>query len=371
AGAAVGAISPITIDTTNVIKIETLSNVFDDMGNVKLTSPAGIISKPASMTTASTCGGHKSFANGDVTNDFPELGIYTVTTDTWCGCGAGCHSDVKFGITTLDPPTCAITAAPASIDRGGASILSWSQTDAISITFDDGTGPIPIIVGFVIPPVSPSMPTTYTIAVSNAAGNSTCSATVDINPICSLTVTPLIFSGMDSNLAWTTNDAFNVTINGNPESLNGSMVDLGAANSPYVLTATSAFGTTTICNASTIIASCKKGLVPCGRLCDSPDTPWNDKDSCTFCHGIMLLNQGMNFLMKIAGTVAVLAIIITGFLFIASAGNPERKNNAKTAFKWVIVGFLILSLSWLMVDFLLSAWGYLDPLGGKWNVVCD
>lgn len=113
------------------------------------------------------------------------------------------------------------------------------------------------------------------------------------------------------------------------------------------------------------------GLVPCGREWDDPNTSWDDTDSCEFCHGIMLLNQGMNFLMKIAGVVAVLALIITGFLFITSAGNPERKNNAKTTFKWVIVGFLILFLSWLLVDFFLSAWGYLDPLGGEWNVVCD
>ena len=149
------------------------------------------------------------------------------------------------------------------------------------------------------------------------------------------------------------------------------MIDFGTASSPYTLIAANFVGATAICNSSTIVVPCEKGLVPCGRLCDAPDTSWDDTQSCNFCHGIMLLNQGMNFLMKIAGVVAVLAIIITGFLFIFSAGNPERKNNAKTAFKWVIIGFLILSLSWLMVDFLLSAWGYLDPLGGEWNVVCD
>ncbi|MCK5084211.1 MAG: hypothetical protein KAQ64_00970 [Candidatus Pacebacteria bacterium] len=113
------------------------------------------------------------------------------------------------------------------------------------------------------------------------------------------------------------------------------------------------------------------GIVPCERMVNNPATLWDDTESCEFCHGVMLLNQGMNFLMKIASLIAVLAIIITGFLFITSAGNPERKNKAKAALKWVIVGFLILSLSWLIVDFLLSAWGYLDPLGGEWNVICD
>ena len=113
------------------------------------------------------------------------------------------------------------------------------------------------------------------------------------------------------------------------------------------------------------------GIIPCGRAWDDPATAWDDTNSCDFCYIVMLLNQIMNFLIKIAGAIAILAIIVTGFLFITSAGNSERKNNAKTTLKWIIVGFLILFLSWLIADFILSAWGYLDPLGGQWSVVCD
>ncbi|MCK5123218.1 MAG: hypothetical protein KAQ87_03670 [Candidatus Pacebacteria bacterium] len=113
------------------------------------------------------------------------------------------------------------------------------------------------------------------------------------------------------------------------------------------------------------------GLVPCGRDWNDDATPWDDRVPCTLCHLMILLNQGMDFLMKIASVIAILAFIITGFLFIASAGNPERKNNAKESFKWIIVGFLIIFLSWLFIDFLLSAWGFLDPLGGEWKVVCE
>jgi len=113
------------------------------------------------------------------------------------------------------------------------------------------------------------------------------------------------------------------------------------------------------------------GLVPCGRDWDDPTTSWDDTASCETCHGMLLLNEGMNFLIQMAGILAVLALIVVGFLFVISSGNPEMKNLAKTSFKWVIIGFLILFLSWLLVDFILSAWGYLDPLGGKWNVVCN
>ena len=113
------------------------------------------------------------------------------------------------------------------------------------------------------------------------------------------------------------------------------------------------------------------GLVPCERMVNDPDTVWDDTKPCSFCHAAMLVSQGINFLFKIAGVVALLALIVTGILFITSAGSPERRNSAKEAFKWVLIGFLIVFLSWLFVDFILSAWGYLDPIGGKWNVICD
>jgi len=114
-----------------------------------------------------------------------------------------------------------------------------------------------------------------------------------------------------------------------------------------------------------------EGLVPCGRMVNNPATAWDDTDSCDLCYGILLLNQGMNFLTAIAGIVSTLALIITGLLFITSAGNVERKNSAKTMFKTVLIGFIILFLSWLIVDFVLSVLGYIDPLGGKWNVTCE
>ena len=114
------------------------------------------------------------------------------------------------------------------------------------------------------------------------------------------------------------------------------------------------------------------GLVPCGRTFDNPKTfLWDERTPCDLCFLLMLINKIINFLLALAATIAMLALVITGFLFITSAGNEERRTSAKRAFKMTLIGFLIIFLSWLMIDFLLSAWGYLDPLGGKWNIVCD
>lgn len=113
-----------------------------------------------------------------------------------------------------------------------------------------------------------------------------------------------------------------------------------------------------------------EGLVPCGRMIDNPATSWNDKAPCDLCFLLLLVNKIMNFLAELAFVIALLALIITGFLFLTSAGNSEKINNAKNTLKWVLIGVLILFLAWFIVDFLLTAWGYLDPLGGKWDVVC-
>ncbi len=113
------------------------------------------------------------------------------------------------------------------------------------------------------------------------------------------------------------------------------------------------------------------GWVPCGREWNDPDTPWNDTASCDFCHIMMLMNLFMDFLVSFALVITVLAIVFTGFLFITSAGSPERKNKAKAYFKGILIGFFVIFLAWLIVDFLFVVWGYLDPLGGQWNVVCE
>lgn len=112
------------------------------------------------------------------------------------------------------------------------------------------------------------------------------------------------------------------------------------------------------------------GIVPCGRKWDDPDTSWNDKAPCDLCYLVLLVNKIMNFLTELAFVIALLALIVTGFLFLTSAGNSEKINNAKNTLKWVLIGVLILFVAWFIVDFLLTAWGYLDPLGGKWDVVC-
>lgn len=114
------------------------------------------------------------------------------------------------------------------------------------------------------------------------------------------------------------------------------------------------------------------GLVPCGRLVDNPSTTtMNETAPCTLCHLTYLIDLVLDFISFLAAIIAVLAIVIVGFQFITSSGNEQQRTKAKNNLKWILTGFIVIFIAWLLVDFLFTAWGFIDPLGGKWNVVCE
>lgn len=112
------------------------------------------------------------------------------------------------------------------------------------------------------------------------------------------------------------------------------------------------------------------GMVPCGRMLDNPATTLDETATCSFCHLALVASSIINYLLGLASTLALLAIILAGFLYILSAGNPQRKNAARSYLANILKGYAVVFLAFLIVDFVLSAWGFLNPVLGKWNVVC-
>ena len=113
------------------------------------------------------------------------------------------------------------------------------------------------------------------------------------------------------------------------------------------------------------------GIVPCGRTTDNPDTTNNETDQCSLCHLAFIANNVVLFFFGIASVMALLAFVIAGFLYILTGANPASKTQAKTAIENIVKGYIIIFCSWLIIDFVLSAWGFIDPLGGEWSVVCN
>lgn len=75
------------------------------------------------------------------------------------------------------PTIASFTATPATIAAGQSSTLSWSVTDASTLTIDQGVGGV---TGSTSRLVSPTATTTYTLSASNAAGSATATATATV-----------------------------------------------------------------------------------------------------------------------------------------------------------------------------------------------
>ncbi len=108
------------------------------------------------------------------------------------------------------------------------------------------------------------------------------------------------------------------------------------------------------------------GLIPCGRSCDDSTTAWNESEDCTLCHGILMSQLIIEFLVKLAGVAAMIAIAIGGFLYMFAAGNQGAIDTAKSVIKNVLIGFILVFIAWALIDTILTMFGYIDPVGGDW-----
>ena len=107
-------------------------------------------------------------------------------------------------------PTVTLSASPASITSGAASTLTWSSTNATTVSINQGIG---TVAASGTRSVSPTATTTYTVTATNAAGSVTATATVTVTaaptlPTVTLSASPAsITSGAASTLTWSSTNA--------------------------------------------------------------------------------------------------------------------------------------------------------------------
>ncbi|MEW6407185.1 MAG: transglycosylase SLT domain-containing protein [Patescibacteria group bacterium] len=89
-----------------------------------------------------------------------------------------------------------------------------------------------------------------------------------------------------------------------------------------------------------------------------------ESGQCTQCDGLQVAINIVHFLFNIAGPLAVLMIILGGFLYVTSGGSEERAKTAKGAVTAGIVGFVIVLIAWIGVDFIIKILGY--EKAGSW-----
>ena len=95
--------------------------------------------------------------------------------------GAGGSRTASTTVTVTSPPapTVSITAAPASIEQGKCTTLTWTSANVASAAIDPGLGSVsPSGSREVCPPAT----TQYSIAATGAGGSRTASTTVTVTP---------------------------------------------------------------------------------------------------------------------------------------------------------------------------------------------
>jgi len=152
---------------------------------------------------------------------------------------AGAHSLVASYNTPL--PTAVLGVAPQVITQGQSSTLSWSTTNATTVSIDQGIG---TVAATGTRTVNPLVTTTYNITATNTAGSVTTPAKLTVippAPTVTASVNPTtIAAGDPATLSWATTNAETVTITPGIGAVppTGTLVVSPSATTTYTVTVT-------------------------------------------------------------------------------------------------------------------------------------
>ena len=246
--------------------------LFSGCGGVTATNaPPAVISFSASPTTINS--GDTAVLTWNVTNASSvsiDQGVgkvgaqgsqnvkpQTTTTYTLTAIGTGGPVTATATVTVntsggggpTTAPTIQLTADKTSITSGGTATLSWTSTNATSITIDQGIGTVSVPSGTYN--VSPPSTATYTATATGPGGTATASVIITVTApappsITSFTASPTTINKGDvTTLTWKTENATSVTLSpsipaedNQPLALSGSATDTPASSTTYTLTAT-------------------------------------------------------------------------------------------------------------------------------------
>ncbi|HEX7793571.1 MAG TPA: LamG-like jellyroll fold domain-containing protein, partial [Vicinamibacterales bacterium] len=156
---------------------------------------------------------------------------------------------MAISVIVSNSPTATASVIPTSMTQGSSATLSWSTTNATSVTIDQGIGTVSASGSRT---VSPSSTTTYTVTAANGASAATATATLTVTapppPTAALTVAPTTISaGGSATMTWSTTNATSVVIDQGIGAVaaSGTRTVSPAATTTYTLTATNSVANTT------------------------------------------------------------------------------------------------------------------------------
>ena len=121
---------------------------------------------------------------------------------------------------------------------------------------------------------------------------------------------------------------------------------------------------------------CEGPIVPCGGI-DNP---------CNLCHIFVLINNIIDFILTcLAPIIGSLMLVIAGIMFMVAysggaemlpggkKGGPALFSQAKKMITAVVMGLVIIFVSWVFLNTFLSFIGVAEWTGlegGWWNIQC-
>ncbi|HLJ30473.1 MAG TPA: alkaline phosphatase family protein [Candidatus Angelobacter sp.] len=181
------------------------------------------------------------------------------TTYTLTATGPGGATTATATVTVSQvAPTIQFSAQPTAVASGGSSTLTWSTSNATSLSIDNGIGAVSPASGSVTTK-SITQPTTFTATAQGPGGSTTATATVAVSPLTvTLTATPSTVSsssppGNVVTLSWTSTDAVSISIDQGvntvcttqPTCQSGTVTVNPTRSTTYTATATDPNGVTT------------------------------------------------------------------------------------------------------------------------------
>ena len=67
-----------------------------------------------------------------------------------------------------------------------------------------------------------------------------------------------------------------------------------------------------------------------------------------------VVTQIINVFLYIIGIISVIMLIFGGFLYITSAGNPEKVKNAKNTIMYAIIGLIIAIFAYAIINWVVT-----------------
>ncbi|MDP3661453.1 MAG: hypothetical protein Q8R17_01195 [bacterium] len=105
-------------------------------------------------------------------------------------------------------------------------------------------------------------------------------------------------------------------------------------------------------------------IVPCGtetqKVTDATGTHEVISNPCEFRHFIIGINNVINFLIMIGGSIAAIVFAIAGFLVLTAGPDESKVTRAKGMFWAVLQGFAWMLGAWILVKMVLVGLGVPD-----------